>query len=48
MLCIENTNLPQTAVKRQKDLTLTEGREFKLNIFFTSFHVLIRNLIKAL
>lgn len=34
MLCIENTNLPQTAVKRQKNLTLTEGREFKLNIFF--------------
>lgn len=48
MLCIENTNLPQTAVKRQKDLTLVEGRKFKLNIFFTSFHVLIRNMIKAL
>lgn len=47
MLCIENTNLPQTAVKRQKVLTLIEGRKFKLNIFFTSFHVLIRNLIKA-
>lgn len=37
MLCIENTNLPQTAVKRQKDLTLTEGREFKLNIFSQAF-----------
>lgn len=48
MLCIENTNLPQTAVKRQKDLTLVEGRKLKLNIFFTSFHVLIRSLIKAL
>lgn len=47
MLCIENTNLQQTAVKRQKVLTLIEGRKFKLNIFFTSFHVLIRNLIKA-
>ena len=33
-MCIENTNLPQTAVKRQKDLTLIEGRKLKLNIFF--------------
>lgn len=37
MLCIENTNLPQTAVKRQKDLTLVEGRKFKLNIFSQAF-----------
>lgn len=37
MLCIENTNLPQTAVKGQKELTLIEGRKLKLNIFAKAF-----------